>query len=291
MNDLVTELLTEVEKMADILKDNPHAEIDSVLNIVNQITSVQQLGFYKGNKPLSNYYNMNSNVKYLPVKEEPGLWTCGCFAIPAFGKIPLHDHPEMIGVIRVLEGSVEIDSFDTCHNDSYHTHYRGSTKFDAPSTVCLGSTMSNIHRIKAGASGALFLDILMPDYDDDNGRKCNFYQIVDETEITTQIAVASNDQIGNDRSKHCENGKAKQQIGSRIADNEGADLGGDEGILVQLELIENEDVNIFTTQWPDESIEFESIPTQIEEIDLLNSLGVLDLSNIVEPPILPDETF
>jgi len=282
VNELVHELFVEVRKTANILKEDPNANIDSVLKIVDKITTVQQLGYYTGSKPLSEHFASSQSVRYLPVGEEGGLWTCGCFAIPPNGIIPLHDHPGMTGVIRVLEGSVDIESFDKCEENSYLARSRGTRTFKSPSTVCLGPQDANIHQIKAGETGAVFLDCLMPDYDDDSGRSCNFYMVDnDPTSTPSQPEVSSSasvDQGNNQESSTCSGSSSSTRsssgaigketpgkesssgkVTSNLVDIRGAERMAQyqEDGLVKLKYGVDDEVNIFTSQWPHDNNEVE----------------------------------
>jgi hypothetical protein len=323
VNELVHELFVEVRKTANILKEDPNANIDSVLKIVDKITTVQQLGYYTGSKPLSEHFASSQSVRYLPVGEEGGLWTCGCFAIPPNGIIPLHDHPGMTGVIRVLEGSIDIESFDKCEENSYLARSRGTRKFNSPSTVCLGPQDANIHQIKAGETGAVFLDCLMPDYDDDNGRSCNFYMVDnDPTSSPSQPEDSSsasvdqgNNQESSTRSSSSGGGGAigKEASGketSSLVDTRGAERLAQyqEDGLVKLKHGVDDEVNIFTSQWPHDNNEVEidmmepPHPTEMQVagfmlpqpqdergLDILSAL--LEEQSMISPPDPPPSCF
>ena len=63
-------------------------------------------------------------VRYLHVTERQGLYSIGIFIFPPSARIPLHDHPNMAVLSRVLYGEVTARSFDlipqspTCKNDA-----------------------------------------------------------------------------------------------------------------------------------------------------------------------------
>ena len=51
-------------------------------------------------------------VRYLHVKEVPHKYSVGIFIFPPNTHIPLHDHPDMVVVSRVLYGELQVQSFD-----------------------------------------------------------------------------------------------------------------------------------------------------------------------------------
>mmetsp|Transcript_1397 Transcript_1397/g.1805 ORF Transcript_1397/g.1805 Transcript_1397/m.1805 type:complete len:307 (+) Transcript_1397:89-1009(+) len=227
-NSLIDNLLSQIRETATSFKENAASvEISSVLEVAEQICTVKQLGLYNSSTLLCDHFKDIDGVTYLPVGEEPGLWTCGCFVIPPNGKIPLHDHPEMTGIIRVLEGSVSIESFDICNKTFARSC--GTNVFECPSTACLGPTASNIHQVTAGSKGAVFLDILMPDYDDDEGRCCNFYILTDMDASIEEL-------------RH-NNASSAEEIEFTSAD----------GPFVKLAISPSCDINIFTSEWPSSS--------------------------------------
>lgn len=76
--------------------------------------------------PPYSYRNGGPNiVRYLHVKEVPHKYSVGIFIFPPHGAIPLHDHPDMVVISRILYGSLEVQSYDVLpdngnidHNDN-----------------------------------------------------------------------------------------------------------------------------------------------------------------------------
>jgi len=52
------------------------------------------------------------SVRYIHIDEIPELYSIGIFVFPPFAKIPLHDHPNMAVLSRVLYGDVSVKSYD-----------------------------------------------------------------------------------------------------------------------------------------------------------------------------------
>jgi len=83
-------------------------------------------------------------------------------------KIPLHDHPDMSGVILCAKGNIEIDNFDLLKNKSSNKKLllkQTSSVVMKPGMVgSLSSTRGNIHSLKAKEFTRL-IDIFTPPYD------------------------------------------------------------------------------------------------------------------------------
>ncbi|XP_069467296.1 2-aminoethanethiol dioxygenase [Ambystoma mexicanum] len=125
--------------------------------------------------------------------------------------IPLHDHPGMHGMLKVLYGTLSIRGFDRLQESAggcaspppfsppVLPFQRGSLRralrrtashFGPASPPCLLSPhRDNLHQISALDGPAAFLDILAPPYDSDDGRDCHYYQLL-------QPAAESQDQAG-----------------------------------------------------------------------------------------------
>merc|ERR1712070_799454 len=128
--------------------------------------------------------------------------------------MPLHDHPHMAVLSRILCGSVHVKTFD--YNDEKkkrkkqplkkttsnkkdddddddndgneeNSLNRDKTKIVicqrdeilySNSTLHLFEDRENIHTFQAGAEGAAILDIIIPQYNDEEGRICTYYNLI-----------------------------------------------------------------------------------------------------------------
>jgi len=54
----------------------------------------------------------NNIVRYLHVSEVPHRYSVGIFVFPPNAEIPLHDHPDMVVLSRVLYGELQVQSYD-----------------------------------------------------------------------------------------------------------------------------------------------------------------------------------
>ncbi|XP_077292541.1 2-aminoethanethiol dioxygenase [Arctopsyche grandis] len=120
---------------------------------------------------------------------------------PGF-KMPLHDHPHMHGLLKVISGSVRIKSFTKIQpNDERYTAFGsqlinagtrsrsflaeiGDKICDASSESCaLTPDDSNYHEIESINGPSAFIDILAPPYctfKDNFVRECRYYKVVQE---------------------------------------------------------------------------------------------------------------
>lgn len=135
---------------------------------------------------------------------------------PGF-KMPLHDHPHMHGLLKVISGAVRIRSFTEYplkevvnmldfKTRAKHEAARLAKGFhqkrklfaqisndrycsDNAETCVLTPTISNYHEIEALELPAAFFDILSPPYDtfikEIGPRRCRYYQVVQE--ISTNV--------------------------------------------------------------------------------------------------------
>ncbi|CAD7083606.1 unnamed protein product [Hermetia illucens] len=111
--------------------------------------------------------------------------------------MPLHDHPVMHGILKVMSGSAMIESFtkeeatgsagqqllydpDAVRIEVVQDEPRLCTNNDE--SVVLTPTKRNYHEITAVGGVAAFFDILSPPYDSNipfyGRRKCSYYRVI-----------------------------------------------------------------------------------------------------------------
>ncbi|TRY69708.1 hypothetical protein DNTS_035395 [Danionella cerebrum] len=129
---------------------------------------------------------------------ETDVFSMGVFLLKPGASIPLHDHPGMHGMLKVLYGKVNIrcyDKLDEAEGDSERQFdppllpfqrvdvrramLRSSGQFSEQSGPCILCPLKdNLHEIDAVDGPSAFLDILAPPYDPDDGRDCHYYKVL-----------------------------------------------------------------------------------------------------------------
>ncbi|KAH6932909.1 hypothetical protein HPB50_010675 [Hyalomma asiaticum] len=120
-------------------------------------------------------------VTYISLYESR-VFSMSIFIIRRGERIPLHDHPGMFGVLKVLHGSGTICSYSPLmsHNgdEAVFEAQRHPDLTVAPDSApcCLTPTERNLHEIRALDGPLAFLDILAPPYDSVE-RDCHYYSV------------------------------------------------------------------------------------------------------------------
>ncbi|EDV23556.1 2-aminoethanethiol dioxygenase [Trichoplax sp. H2] len=107
--------------------------------------------------------------------------------------VPLHDHPEMTGLIKVLYGKAKITSYDRLDSGGCARTSLMKLKFqrriepikcihsgqyiikDDDEVQTLQSDQDNYHSIEAVSGPTAFIDILAPPYNASQNRNCHYY--------------------------------------------------------------------------------------------------------------------
>ncbi|XP_045925131.1 2-aminoethanethiol (cysteamine) dioxygenase a [Micropterus dolomieu] len=138
-------------------------------------------------------------VTYMHICETE-VFSMGVFLLRTGASIPLHDHPGMNGMLKVLYGKVSVRCFDKLEDNlsvgtalpdfepplaPFQTAslrrsvLRSVTEYSENSGPCLLTPVrDNLHQIDAVEGPAAFLDILAPPYNPDDGRDCHYYKLV-----------------------------------------------------------------------------------------------------------------
>jgi cysteamine dioxygenase len=132
---------------------------------------------------------------FIEVARDP-TFTLAAFLLRKGASIPIHDHPGMIGICKVLYGKVRVTSFSpprrieftsptgtSSHGGYFGVDEEGSEELtaDSPCTV-LTPKQKNVHTIYALEHSAFF-DVLGPPYAPEEGRNCNYYEDIPKTKF------------------------------------------------------------------------------------------------------------
>ncbi|XP_034041107.1 2-aminoethanethiol (cysteamine) dioxygenase b [Thalassophryne amazonica] len=117
-------------------------------------------------------------VTYMHICETE-RFSMGVFLLRSGACIPLHDHPGMFGILKVLYGTARISCFDPPAAAGRRCALRSTGEFTDSSGPCaLTPERDNLHQIEAVGGPTAFMDILAPPYDPDNGRDCHYYKVL-----------------------------------------------------------------------------------------------------------------
>ncbi|KAF0683794.1 Aste57867_24178 [Aphanomyces stellatus] len=135
----------------------------------------------------SNVHLMGHDVFYVSLYHGETMMM-GIFFMPPNAVIPLHDHPYMSVVSRVLYGSVRLKAYSLVDahgavDDQGHPLLLAQQSRDkvlhAPCTMELSPSHHNVHELVADADiGCAVFDVMIPPYDDDH-RHGNDYRVAD----------------------------------------------------------------------------------------------------------------
>lgn len=134
-----------------------------------------------------NEKGIDQTIRYLHIHDEEAF-SIGIFVLPPKAQLPLHDHPGMSVLSRILYGGLTVRSFDFLGDPSEDAQRmaeetgckwavaRNEAILTGPSTTALYPDWGNIHEFTAhDAHGCAIFDILTPPYNASLGRDCTYY--------------------------------------------------------------------------------------------------------------------
>ena len=149
----------------DLKQPGPH--IDALLNAMSAVDAAA-LG-------IDDVQQRPGACTYLGIVENDE-YAIAAFLLKPGAKIPLHDHPNMTVLSRVVRGSLRVTSFDVGADGKARRSSSIMTSADGP--AALFPCQDNVHEFQAGADGACVLDVIVPPYDEDAGRACHYFEAV-----------------------------------------------------------------------------------------------------------------
>ncbi|CAD5110863.1 DgyrCDS229 [Dimorphilus gyrociliatus] len=185
-----------------------HVEIEQLLSLVRQLKP-HHVNFDEKlimNKERYVFNHLRAPVYYIHMFENQFFTMC-IFVLKNGTRMPLHDHPHMTGILKVLYGNLTIKSYSNIRDPEYNaadelpleirSHLRKDqvikkVKFDGEKHLnekdcCyLTEKTGNFHTLSAMDGPAAFLDILAPPYSESLGRNCSYYKELlksDESEM------------------------------------------------------------------------------------------------------------
>lgn len=111
------------------------------------------------------------------------------FILPPGVSIPLHDHPGMSVISRVLYGSLHIKAYDLIKDGAVLSGKKHMARLQtdeimtAPHMTELLPDCGNLHQLVGGDDiGCAFFDIITPPYDSNDGRDCTYFRVIDSVD-------------------------------------------------------------------------------------------------------------
>lgn len=146
-------------------------EISAVVNALDAVDA-SALSVYP-----NSFGGLGRRIGYVAVRECAAA-TLAVFVLPAGGRIPLHDHPNMTVFSKVLWGKLRVDSFDSLGDE--RVARTPSAVLAAGETRVLTPIEGNFHSFSAAADEPVaVLDVVVPPYDNAHGRPCTYYAYED----------------------------------------------------------------------------------------------------------------
>jgi hypothetical protein len=147
-------------------------ELSQCIELVNNLTFTD-LGCSKSFKRNFAQHGMN----YIGIIDDP-FYSVGIFCMSKGTIIPIHDHENMMGISKVISGSIRIESYDRVSGKSNKENYFEvklveDNVFYNNEVSIFTPYRKNYHQITALKDSA-FLNILVPDYGDSD---CNYFKL------------------------------------------------------------------------------------------------------------------
>ncbi|CAI5722399.1 hypothetical protein KXD40_004478 [Peronospora effusa] len=204
-------------------------QIETMLSPVVTLCGALRADHFGIHVPTPQIARTMNDVHYWKLWESDSI-DIGIFFMPPNSTIPLHNHPGMSVVTRVLYGAASVTSYDILSDAELQTLEAGSEivyedamfgsdainpdvgsvswarvsregKFGQETTTWLDPRRFNLHDIQASSDiGCAMLDIMVPPYDNAN-RDCHHFKIVEQKMVHNKRIVKMRESIKSDNHK------------------------------------------------------------------------------------------
>jgi len=170
------------------------ANLDKLVALTGSLKATDVGLSSKGDTVATHPYKLRAPICHINILESADV-TISIFIIRKGMNIPLHDHPGMTGLIKVLYGTLKITSYkatDRCLSLEEHTSLNTISVEKLPDVILTPSSpgcqvltphIGNFHSVQSIGEDAAMFDILAPPYDEN--RECNFYRENEHTGVQT----------------------------------------------------------------------------------------------------------
>ncbi len=154
----LTEWCAKLSSLSWLKKQPPEAQVKILQALLTQLDQTEVLALQNFDEAWPESYQ-----RLQPLYKSKQL-VAFVIKISAGTEIMPHNHPKMVGVIRVLEGEVKVTTFKTPkHSNVAFLERDLEVDLQAGDTASLTPTRGNFHRILA-VQNSYLLDILTPQY-------------------------------------------------------------------------------------------------------------------------------
>eukprot|EP01133_Synstelium_polycarpum_P016889 gene16889-20083_t len=147
----------------------------------------EDLGMLKGDKPLT--YGLPESPQYArsqygpPIAYYPLLesskFTLALFAMPKGSSMPLHSHPSMQVLSKMLYGEIHVDSYLFTDLQTLDVVSLGQSVMTPDNASAALSPRSIVHSFKSPTTESAVLELLFPPYEPSlSARRCTNYKML-----------------------------------------------------------------------------------------------------------------
>ena len=172
------EFIAKVQELAKTQHKHNWNELTYTKNVSKVISTLDLadntiIGF------IQNYKNLHKNFPEINTLHKEADFMVSFVEFEAGEKIKLHDHPGMSGVIRCMEGRLNVQNYTLQEKRSLNNKLllkqESSLTLTPGCTSTLTSTTGNIHSLQADTFSRL-IDVFTPPYNDERSKNSRWYK-------------------------------------------------------------------------------------------------------------------